>query len=58
MRKVQVSFWITVPDEVKHEDIEEWLKFQLDMKNALDVPLPLANMDLYDAGPRLLTIIG
>ena len=58
MRKVQVSFWITVPDEVKHEDIEEWLKFQLDINNALDVPLPLANMDLYDANPRLLTFIG
>ena len=57
MKKINVSFDMTLPDEAENKDIEKWLSFHLDITAHLDIPLPLANMELYDGKPQFLIIM-
>lgn len=48
--KIRVNFDVEIPEKIDPEDIEEWLRFQLNESGVMDGKNPLVDRELEAVG--------
>lgn len=56
MKEFTVKFKVTLPDKVSVEQLEEFLKYELQMMGSMSCENPLADQDISEIKPRNLEI--